>query len=176
MRRCSVVLVAALSVALIAVPAGAADQVITANIGSSLTLDTAPTATVSDWALAASGANTTSGGSIGISANDAYTVAVSADKPVLSEYDTTSGAYVVGGKTLATPLSVLAVWTSGTSPVPGIGATATIGVSSLLAQGTGLGADQYALTLSQPTLISDAALPSGRTYRIVLTYVLASTL
>jgi hypothetical protein len=129
---------------------------------------------VSGWTLATSGANTTSGGSMTISSNAPYTATVTADKAALSEY--ASGAYVVSGKTLSSPLSVVPSRTGGTALVPGVATPAVVGTSTLLGTGTGLGTDTYSLTLSQPTLISDSALPAGSTYHIVLTYTASSTL
>ena len=173
MKRIFVAAIVAVAILGIAVPAGAASQTITANIAGSLSMGTAPSSTVADWALAATGANTTSGGSIGITGNGPYTVSVTADKTRMTQYDTTAGTYVASSpKTLTAPLNVVATSTSGT----GVGATAIVGTSTTLATGAGLGTDAYSVQLSQLTAIADAALPSGYTYRIVLTYQATSTL
>lgn len=162
--------------ALVAGPVGAATQTVDATLGNTVSMDTSPTAEISGWTLASTGSNTTSGGSMAISANSPYTVTVTGDKSLLSEYDTVAEDYVVDGKTLSSALSVISSRTGGTAPVPGIAATAVVGTSSTLATGTGLGTDEYSLTLSQPTLITDEALESGHTYHIVLTYTASSTL
>jgi hypothetical protein len=177
MKRLIAGVVLAVGALAFASPAGAAPQTIDANLGSTLSMTTSPTASVSGWNLASTGANTTSGGSIGVNSNQPYTIAVTADKAKLTEYVTGTSSYVASSpKALTTALSVLAVRSGGTALVPGVAATAVIGTSSSLAVGTGLGTDTYDLTLSQPTLITDAALPSGETYHIVLTYTLSSTL
>ena len=163
--------VAAIAAALTAaaVPAGAADQIVTASVDSVISMSTPPSATVSFGTLT-TGAHTASGGSVGISANVPYLVTVSADKTAMSEYDTVGTAYVASGKTLASPLSIIPVRSGGTALVPGIATPAIIGVSTLLATATGLGTDTYDLTLSQPTGLTDRTLAVGHTYRIVLTY------
>lgn len=137
-----------------------------------------PDASVS-WTLTPVGVNTTSGGSMTVSATQDYIVTVTADRARLTEYDTGTSSYVPDGKTLDAALNVTAVRTGGTAAVPGVGATAVIGTSTTLAAGVGavLGAtDEYAITLSQATALTDEALPSGSTYRIVLTYTASSLL
>jgi hypothetical protein len=168
------VLVAAfVSAAMPAYAANPSDQTITASIGSSLTVNTSPDATVSNWALATTGANTTGGGSIVVTSNVPYTVSVTGSKATMSEYDTTLGtpAYVSGGKTLALPLNIQATKSAVTT-------TAVVGTSSsTLITSLGLAANEtYTLTLSQTTSIADAALVSGHVYRTVVTYLAASTL
>lgn len=172
MKRMVIFAAALLAILAVMPPAGAADQIITASIGSSVTMSTNPTETISNWSLSALGANTTSGGSVGVSANVPYTLTVVADKAKMSEYNTGSSAYVSGGKTLTNALSVVPVLSSGTGvPV----ASVAVGTSaSALAAGVGLSTDVYDLTLSQTTLITDEPLASGRVYRIVLTYTAAA--
>ena len=163
--------------AIASTPAGAAPQVVDASVTSAISMTTSPSATVSGWALASTGANTTSGGQIGVNSNQPYTVTVTADKTRLTEYVTASSAYVSSSpKALTTALSVIAARSAGTAIVPGIAATAVVGTSTALATGTGLGTDTYDVTLSQPTLITDSTLASGRTYHIELTYTLSSLL
>jgi hypothetical protein len=167
----------ALAVMIVAVPAGASTQVVDATLTGALSMTTEPSATVSGWSLAATGANTISGGSMAINANQPYTVTVTADKTHMTEYVTSTSSYVSSSpKTLTTAMTVSASRTSGTAVVAGVGAAAVVGTSTTLATGTGLGTDQYSVTLSQPTLITDQALTSGRTYHIELTYTLQSTL
>lgn len=176
-RLIAAALLTAGSLAIAAMPAGAAPQVIDANLGSTLSMTTSPTASVSGWALASTGANTASGGQVGIESNQPYTVTVTADKSRMTEYVTASSAYVTSGpRALSNAISVIALRSAGTAVTPGVGATAVIGTSTTLLTGTGLGTDTYDITLSQPTLITDPALPSGRTYHIELTYTLSSTL
>lgn len=176
MRKLIAAAVMVVSLAL-AVPAGAETQTIDASLSGALSMTTAPNSTVSGWTLASTGANTTSGGSMIVNANQPYTVNVTADKSRLTEYVTSTSSYVgTSPKALTTALTVTPVRTSGTAPVPGVASTAVIGTSTLLATGTGLGTDEYSLTLSQPTLITDPGLTTGRTYHIVLTYTAASTL
>lgn len=104
-----------------------------------------------------------------LNATAAYIVTVVADKNTMSEWD--GAAYVTGGKTLGSALTVTAARTGGTSVIPGVGLAAVVSTSSAtLATGTGPGTDDFSVTLSQPTLITDAALATGRTYHIVLTY------
>jgi hypothetical protein len=173
MKRMILAGVIAVAIATIASPAFAVTntQTVTASLGSSLSVTTAPTSSVSSWTLASSGANTTSGGSIAVNSNVAYTISVTADKATMSEWD--GSAYVNGGKTLTTAMSVIASRSSGTATTPGVAATAVIGTSSTLATGTGLGSDTYSLTLSQPTVITDSALQTN-SYHIVLTYTSAA--
>jgi hypothetical protein len=174
-RRLAAALAAGtLMVVVAAGSASAAGQIIDATLGSSVSMTTSPSATVSGWILAPSGANTTSGGSMTISSNAPYTATVTADKAGLSEY--VSGAYVSSGKQLTSPLSVVPTRSAGNALVPGVATTAIVGTSTLLGTGTGLGTDTYTLSLSQPTLISDSALASGSTYHIVLTYTASSTI
>jgi hypothetical protein len=159
------------------IPARAAPQIVDASIGSSLSMTTSPNSSVSGWVLASTGANTASGGSMGINSNQPYTVAVTGDKATMTEYVTASSSYVSSSpKALGQPISVIAVRTGGTTTSVGVGATAVVGTSPTVATGAGLGTDTYSVTLSQPTSIVDPALPSGRTYHIVLTYTLSSTL
>lgn len=177
MKKLSLMALTLASLLAAAAPAQANTQVIDATITSTLSMDTKPTAAISGWSLASTGANTTSGGSIGINANQAYTVTVTADKTRMTEYVTATSSYVATTpKSLASPLSVVTARTGGTAATPGVAATAVVGTSTTLATGTGLGTDTYSVTLSQPTTIADPALPSGRTYHIVLTYTAASTL
>ncbi|MCA1831286.1 MAG: hypothetical protein ABR548_14555 [Actinomycetota bacterium] len=156
------------------VPAHAATQTIDANLSGALSMTTSPTATISSWSLASSGANTTSGGSVVMNANQPYTVGVTADKTRMTEY--ASGAYVSSSpKTLTSPMTITAVRSAGTAVSAGVGAAAIVGTSTLLATGTGLGTDTYDITLAQPTAITDQALSTG-SYHIVLTYTASSTL
>src|ERR1043166_8684856 len=105
-------LAAALAVgvfAIAATPASAAPQVIDANVASAISMTTSPTASISGWNLASTGANTTSGGSIAVNSNQPYTVTVTADKSKMTEYITASSAYVSSSpKSLTTALSVIA--------------------------------------------------------------------
>jgi len=166
--------VIALLIGAVAIPAGASTQTIDATLGSTLAMTATPSSSVS-WTLASSGANTTSGGSMTLNSNQPYIVSVTADKSKMTEY--ASGAYVASSpKTLTTALTVQSVRSAGTAVVAGVGSNAVVGTSTLAATGTGLGTDTYDVTLSQPTLISDPALPPGETYHIVLTYTASSTL
>jgi hypothetical protein len=177
MKRLGVGLLAIGAVCVLAWPAAANPQTVTGNVATSLSMDTTSlTTTISNWALAAYGSNTTSGGSMTITSNVPYTVNVTSDKTVMSEYNTASSTYVASGKTLTSPLSVTAARSGGDAVVPGVGATAASNGSTLLATGTGLGSDTYATTLSQPTVIKDPRLGTNRTYRMVLTYTVSSTL
>jgi hypothetical protein len=139
----------------------------------SVSMTTAPTATISGWTLAYSGSNTTAAGTLGVTATTAYTVTVQADMSRLTEWITASSSYATNPKTLGSALSVLTSLTSGlgvpVSPVA-VGTSA-----STIATGV-TGTDTYALTLSQPTSISDPALVSGHTYHIVLTYTASATI
>lgn len=168
MRTVGRILLAAAALMAVAQPALA---------GVSMTVT--PSSTVS-WTLASTGANTTSGGTLTVSANEPYTVTVSGDKSRLSEWNTSASSYVSDGKTLGAAMDVIAARTGGSALIPGVGATATIGASSTLATGTGGtitdATDQYSITLSQLTAITDSALPAGRTYHIVLTYTASPTL
>lgn len=154
---------------LAALPADAssATQVVVATIGPTVSISTAPTATVDFGAMAAVGANTTSGGSIGITANTPYQLTVEANVARMTKY--VGGSYEEG-VTLAAPLSVVPVLSGGTGvPVASlaVGKTAAPIATGLLA-----GTDVFALTLSQPTSTTD--LPT--TYRSVLTYTASPTL
>jgi hypothetical protein len=175
MKRTVIVGIVALVIGAVALPASASTQTVDATLSSTLAMTTTPSATVSGWTLASTGANTTSGGSMIINANQPYIVAVTADKSKMTEY--ASGAYVASSpKTLTTALTVQSSRSAGSAAVAGIGSNAVIGTSSTAATGSGLGTDTYDITLSQPTVITDPALPPGETYHIVLTYTLSSTL
>ncbi|MGZ4211232.1 MAG: hypothetical protein ACXVQX_11635 [Actinomycetota bacterium] len=163
----------AIAIAALAIPASASTQTIDATLGSTLAMTATPSSTVS-WTLASTGANTTSGGAFTINSNQPYTATVTADKSAMTEW--TGSGYAASPKTLSTALSVVSARSAGTAAVPGVGATAVIDTSTLLATGTGLGTDTYDVTLSQPTVITDSALPAGETYHIVLTYTASSTL
>jgi hypothetical protein len=174
MKRILAIGIMTLALGAMALPAGASTQTIDATLGSTLSMTATPSSSVT-WSLASSGANTTSGGSMTVNSNQPYTGTVTADKTRMTEYH--SGAYVSSSpKTLATALSVLSSRSAGTAVVAGVGSTAVVGTSTLVATGTGLGTDTYDLTLSQPTLITDAALTSPDTYHIVLTYTVSSSL
>jgi hypothetical protein len=108
-----------------------------------------------------------------VSANSPYTVTVTADKTRMSEWDGTD--YVASGKTLTSPLVIDAARSGGTAPTAATTSAATIGTSSALAVGTGLGTDIFDVTLSQTTAVTDSAL-ADNTYHIVLTYTASSTL
>ena len=159
-----------------AMPAMADAQNVNATLGSSVSMTASPADIASGgWTLANTGANTTSGGTVAINSNAPYTVSVSADKTRMTEYG--SGAYIASSpKALTSALTVTATRASGSATVPGVGAAAVVGTSTLLGTGTGLGTDSYTLSFSQPTLITDSALPSTEVYHIVLTYTAASTL
>ncbi len=174
MKKVLVTMATAGLLAAIALPAGAEEQVVDATLESSVSMTTSPTATVSGWALSPSATNTASGGTMTISANSSYSVTVTPDVNAMSEHDGTG--YVTSGKTLSAALNIIASYTGGTAPVPGLGATAITGTSTALATGTGGGTDDYDITLSQATTVADEALPTGRTYHIELTYTASSTL
>jgi hypothetical protein len=169
--------IVALAIGAMALPASAATsvQTVDATLGSTLSMTATPSSTVS-WTLASTGANTTSGGSLTVNSNAPYTATVTADKTKMTEWITASSAYSSSPKTLSTALSVSGSRSAGTAAVAGVGATAVVGTSTSLATGTGLGTDTYDVTLSQPTLITDSALPSGQTYHIVLTYTASATI
>ena len=176
MRKLIGASVVALLIGAFAIPASASTQTIDATLGSTLAMTATPSSSVS-WTLASSGANTTSGGSMTINSNQPYIVSVTADKTKMTEYVTASSAYATGTpKTLTTALTVQSVRSAGTAVVAGVGSNAVVGTSTLAATGTGLGTDTYDETLSQPTLITDSALPAGETYHIQLTYTASSTL
>ncbi len=154
--------------------ADVANQTIDATLGSSVALTAAPS-DVSSWALAASGANTTSGGNLTVSANTAYTVSVVAEKATLSEWNGTG--YVSNGKSLTAPMTVSATRTGGTAAVAGLATPASVGVASAgLITGTGGGTDAFSVSLSQPTLITDKPLTGTNTYHNKLTYTASAAL
>ncbi len=143
----------------------------------SVSMTASPPSSLS-WTLVPAGGNTTSGGTITVQATEAYNVTVTADRTRLTEWITADGAYASTPKTLTAPLSVLTALESGLGvPV----ANVSVGTSSTtIATGAGTvltpATDTYALTLSQTTAITDAALPSGRTYHVVLTYTASAAL
>jgi hypothetical protein len=168
--------VAMTALALVVLPATAdttSTQVIDASIGTSISMTTTPSATIGGWTLAASGANTTAGGTMAVQANTPYKVTVKSDKATMTEFVTGSSAYETASpKSLTTPISVVTALTAGAGiPVP----TLAVGTTTAnIATGTGLTTDTYSVTLSQPTVISDVPLAAGRTYHIVLTYTATS--
>lgn len=151
-------------------PAAAETTTIDATISTSLTMNTAPSASV-NWSLAATGANTTSGGSMNITSNVPYKVTVKGAKDYLTAWD---GTAYDDTKKLASATSVTATSTAGT----GVGALAAVSssVDAPVATGIGGGTDNYTLQLSQPTTIADKPLAGTSKYRNVLTYTLSSTL
>src|SRR5581483_4733050 len=103
-----------------ALPASAdtATQVVIATLGSSVSISTAPTATVDFGNLAAVGANTVSGGSIGVTANTPYTLTVQGNKAKMTKY--VSGVYT-DAVALTAPLAVVPVLSSGVGvPIPSV--------------------------------------------------------
>lgn len=173
-RTAAIALIAGMLTMLVGLPAGAATQTIDATISSTVSMTTAPTASISGWNLSATGANTTSGGTMQIQSNVAYTVTVVADKAKLTEYITATGAYqTTSPKSLTNPLSIVPTLSSGAGvPVASLAVGTT---PATIATGTGLTTDSYALTLSQTTAITDAPLAAGRTYHMVLTYTASAT-
>lgn len=164
MKRALAAALAALALA--ALPAGAdttSTQTIDAAIAGTITMSTTPSATVSSWNLSASGANTVSGGTIVVAANTPYKVTVMSDVAKMTQW--TGTAYVTPSpKVLTSLLSVLTSLTGGAGvavPAVAVGTTA-----QNIATGTGLSTDTYSLSLSQPTVITDA--PAS--YHMVLTY------
>jgi hypothetical protein len=143
---------------------------------ASVSMTVSPTPSVS-WSLASTGSNTTSGGTLRVAATESYLVTVSADRTKLTEYITGTG-YASSPKALAASLSVLTTLQSGLgvpiSPVSAGTSAATIatGTGTVLTPAT----DTYGITLSQATAITDPALPSGRTYHLVLTYTASAAL
>jgi hypothetical protein len=177
MRKLVVAVVAVICISIPVAATASSSQVIDASLSSTVSMTTSPTATISSWTLASTGANTRSGGQMTINANGPYLVSVTADKTRMTEYVTSTSSYVSSSpKTLTSPLTVTATRSSGTAVTPGAGLAAIVGTSTTLATGTGLGTDTYDVSLSQPTAITDTALPSGETYHIELTYTASSTL
>lgn len=160
--------------ALAAPHAKAETQTIDATLGSSVSMTTAPS-NVASWALAASGTNTKSGGSLAVSANSSYTVSVVAEKATLSEWD--GAAYVTGGKSLASALTVSATRTGGTAPVAATSTSVAVAtVAGTLVTGSGGGTDEFSVSLSQPTLSTDKPLSGTNTYHNKLTYTASAAL
>lgn len=153
--------------ALVVASAGGADttstQAITASVTSSITMTTTPTVTIPSWNLAVSGANTLSGGQIVVASNVPYKVTVQSDVAKMTQW--TGSAYVTPSpKVLTSALSVLTALASG-SGVP-IASLAVGSTAASIATGAGLTTDTYDVTVSQPTVLTDAP----GTYHIVLTY------
>jgi hypothetical protein len=152
-----------------ALPASAdtAQQIVVAQLLGTVSISTAPTATVDFGSLAPVGPNTTSGGSIGVTSNVPYTLMVQSNKAKMTKY--VAGVYT-DAVTLTAALAVVPVLSSGTGvPVPSlaIGTTAApIGAGILP------GTDVYALTLSQTTSLTD----TQTSYREVLTYTASAVL
>ncbi|MFN2524699.1 MAG: hypothetical protein ABR505_00305 [Actinomycetota bacterium] len=173
MRKVSLVALIGALAALLS-PAKAATQVIDATLAPGVAMTAVPTPNIT-WALAMAGANTTSGGSMTVSANTPYTVTMSAEKDFLTQHN--GSGYVSGGSALSAPLTVTAQRTGGTALIPGVGLVlpaSTLG--GPIGGGTGGGTDQYSITLSQPTVITDKPLPEGHTYHNVLTYTASATI
>lgn len=149
----------AVAVAVLAAPAVAEDQVITASVGTTVTIDSAP-ADVGLGALPVTGASL---GSISVSANGAYTLNVKSDVATMTGWD--GSAY--NSNTLAASLALTATTSSGT----GVGVLVSVGttdqalatnpLSGLLTE-----TDTYALTATQAA----TALDPADSYRMVLTY------
>lgn len=167
-------LIAVMGILVVAGVASAAVQVIDGTLSASISMTTSPSPTVA-WVFAPSGANSASGGTVGVTANTPYILTVAADKTRLTEYITASSAYeTTSPKTLFSPLSVLAAWASGSGVSSGTIAAGT--TATTIAAGAGLTVDTYSITLSQPTTIADPPLAAGRTYHIVLTYTASAPL
>jgi len=147
-----------------------------APAGATVTLDASQAGNVSGWTLVPAGTNSRTAGSLTVTSTGPYTLSVAFDQTRMTEWNTAAAAYVTGGKALATPLTVSVARTGGTALVPTVTAGAVSGTSTLLATGPGVGSDTFALTLTQPTAITDPALLSGRSYHIVLTFTAASSL
>lgn len=161
----AVLAAAAATAALLAVPATAETTVVTAAVGSSVSISTPPSAAVNFGTLAL-GANNASGGTIAVSANTAYTVTVVADKASLTSWD--GSAY--GTDALTTPLAVTPTLGSGAPVVTPVAAVGT--TPQTVMTGTGLTSDSATLSLAQTVLATDK--PGN--YRSVLTYTAAPAL
>lgn len=175
-------LAGALLATVLATGASAEDTTVDGTIASSISISTAPSASVA-MTLPTTGTATTSGGNIAVTANEDYTLTVVGNKAKMTEYgtafitdtngdgldDTTGQSTAYGTGTLGSSLSVVAGYVSGA----GVPATAIVSTNpATLATSVGLTTDEYSLTLSQPTTIADKA----GTYRIVLTYTASPTL
>src|SRR6266496_601744 len=90
MKKILAIGIVALAIGAMALPASASTQTIDATLGNTLAMTATPSSTVS-WALASSGANTTSGGSLTVNSNQPYTATVAADNSRMTEY--ASGNY-----------------------------------------------------------------------------------
>lgn len=154
--------IAAVFVAALAVPASAEDQAVSTTINSSVAMSTAPDAAVDLGALNPGDTGTASGGTLGVTANVAYTVTVSS-----------SAAQMTGtAGSLAADLGVTATTATGT----GVGAATTSSVANTsptaIATGAGLTDDTYSLSLSQLASVTDA--PGS--YSLTLTYTAGATI
>jgi hypothetical protein len=148
-----------------------------APAGATVTLDASQAGDVTNWALSPTGANSRAAGSLTVTATGPYTLSVTFDHTRMTEWNTGAQAYVAGGRALGAPLTVLVARAGGTAALPTVTTGAVSGSSSLLATGPGLGSDTYAVSLAQPTALTDPALPStGRSYHMVLTFTAASSL
>lgn len=152
-----------------ALPASAdtAQQIVIASLGATVSISTAPTASVDFGALAPVGPNTTSGGSIGVTSNVPYTLTVQSNKAKMTKY---VGGVYTDAVSLAAALAVVPVLSSGTGvPVPSLAVGTT---AAPIATGVLPGTDVFALTLSQTTSLTD----TQTSYREVLTYTASPTL
>lgn len=161
----SALLLGATAVAALAVPVAAETTVVTAVVGSSVSISTPPSAAVNLGNLAV-GANTAAAGTLAVTSNTAYTVTVAADKATMTEWD--GNAY--GSEALTTPLVLTPTPAGGVAVVTPLAAVTT--VPQTIMAGTGLTADSATLELAQTLLVSDA--PGS--YRTVLTYTAAPAL
>lgn len=164
-RTISALFAVAAMIALVALPATGATQVVTAAVGSSVSISTPPSAAVNFGTLAI-GANTVAGGTLAVTSNTAYTVTVAADKASMTEWD--GDAY--GSGALTTPLVLTPTLASGVPVVTPLAAVGTTPQTIMV--GTGLTSDSATLQLAQTLLASDAP----GTYRTVLTYTAAPAL
>lgn len=166
MRHPTVALAAlAVTVAVLAAPAGAETTVVTASLGSSVSISTPPSAAVNMGALSL-GANTASGGSIAVSANTAYTVTVAADNATMKSWNGST----YGADALTTPLTLTPTLAGG---VPVVSPVAAVGTTpATFMTGTGLTSDSATIQLAQTVLAGD----KPGTYRTVLTYTAAPSL
>lgn len=150
----------AAALAVLSLPATAEDQVITAQVANTVTIDSAP----ADTDLGTLPASAASIGSITVSANSAYTLSVKSDVATMTGWD--GAAY--NSNSLASPMVVAPSLTSGsgTALAPVTVATTNLPIATNALSGLLSTTDVYGLTVTQPA----TALDPADSYRMVLTY------
>lgn len=129
---------------------------------------------VSDWTLNPTQSPCTQAGSIRLTAESPWQIAVSSDTGgYLAEYDASTGQYVSGGKRLAIPMSISVASSSNTPSYKGYKVDLSEG--GILVEGQShLDNMEIPFIYEQDVSWQDAILPAGHVYRTRANFIASS--